>query len=55
MDKGAVVAVKFTVTEWERVLKALASHDARLRQRLVEVLQAAADEQHRKTMVSPWE
>ena len=55
VDKGAVVAVKFTVTEWERVLHALASHDARLRDRLVEVLQAAADEQHRKTMVPPWE
>ena len=55
MDKGAVVAVKFTVTEWERVLKALASHDAPLRRRIVAELQGAADEQHRRPMVPPWQ
>lgn len=55
MDKGMVVTVKFTVTEWERVLHALASHDAPLRRRVVDRLRAAADEQHRRPMVPPWQ
>lgn len=55
MDRGAVVAVKFTITEWERVLHALASHDAQLRRALVAQMQTAADEQHRRTMVPPWQ
>lgn len=47
--------MKLTVTEWERVLKALAAHDFTIRQRIVAQMRRNADEEHRTPMVSPWE